>query len=53
MFELGKTNLVLNKDDEALAYYNKLIIEYPTSTYLAEAYLKVGLINFNKQQDDI
>lgn len=53
IFELGKTYLVLNKELDALAFYNKLINDYPQSSYLAEAYLKVGLINFNQSNDDI
>jgi TolA-binding protein len=53
LFELGKTYLVLNKELDALAYYNRLVDEYPNSNFLAEAHLKIGLINFNQENDDI
>lgn len=51
--ELGKTYMVLNMNDDALAYYNQLITDYPNSTFLAEAYLKIGLIYYNNEQDDL
>ncbi len=51
--ELGKTYLVLNLNDDALAYYNQLITDYPNSTFMAEAHLKVGLIYYNKENDDL
>ncbi len=52
LFELGKTYLILNREQDAMAFYQQLINDYPSSNYLAEAYLKVGLIHFNLKQDD-
>jgi len=51
--ELGKTYLVLNLEDDALAYYNQLATDYPNSTFMAQAQLKIGLIYFNKGNDDL
>lgn len=53
LFELGKTSLILNKNEDALAYYNQLINQFPKSPFMAEAYLKVGLINYNKNEDEL
>lgn len=51
--ELGKTYLVLNMPSDALIYYNQLINQYPQSNLLADAYLKVGLIHYNRKEDDL
>ena len=53
LFELGKTYLLLKQEQEALAYYNQLINDFPKSNYLAEAHLKVGLIHYNQRADDL
>jgi TolA-binding protein len=52
LYELGKTNLILNREAEALSYYNQLISDFPNSDYLAETYLKIGLIHYNRKEDD-
>lgn len=51
--ELGKTYLILNKEESAKVQYEKLIQDYPQSNYLAEAQLKLGLIYFNQKQDEL
>ncbi|MAY85078.1 MAG: hypothetical protein CMP59_13190 [Flavobacteriales bacterium] len=51
--EIGKTYLVLNLPEDALTYYNQLINEHPKSNLLAEAYLKVGLIHYNREEDKL
>ncbi len=51
IFELGKTYLVMNREADALSNYNKLVNEYPSSNYLAESYLKIGLIHYNRKED--
>jgi len=51
--EIGKTYLVLNLPADALSYYNQLINEHPKSSLLAEAYLKVGLIRYNREEDEL
>jgi TolA-binding protein len=53
LFELGKTYLILNKESDALAYYNRLLTDFPSSSYIAETHLKVGLIHYNRKEDDL
>jgi len=53
LFELGKTNLLLKQNQEAIAYYNQLINDFPKSSYLAESNLKIGLIYYNQNEDDL
>lgn len=53
LFELGKTYLILNKESDALAYYNRLLTDFPNSNYVAETHLKVGLIHYNRKEDDL
>ncbi len=53
IFELGKTYVLLNKEADALSYYNQLVNDFPNSNYLAETYLKIGLIHFNREEDDV
>ena len=43
----------MSKDGEALSYYNKLLNDYPESEYVAATYLKVGLIHYNRKEDDL
>ena len=53
IYELAKTYLVKGMNQDALAYYNQLLIDYPNSNYLADANLKIGLIYYNNKNDDI
>ena len=53
LFELGKNELRLGKNKEALSFYNQLVTDYPNSNYLAETYLKMGLIHYDRKEDDI
>ncbi len=53
LFELGRTELILGREAEALSFYNQLINEYPNSNYLAGTYLKTGLIHYNRKEDDL
>ncbi|MCB0401054.1 MAG: tetratricopeptide repeat protein [Flavobacteriales bacterium] len=52
IFELGKIQLVLNKNSEALANFQLLIKDHPNSPYIAEALIKEGLIYYNQKNDD-
>jgi len=52
LFELGKTQLIQNKNDDALANFNKLNNDFPNSPYISKSLVKVGLIHFNKKEDD-
>lgn len=51
IFQLGKTQQVLNENDNALASFQLLIKDHPNSPYLSEALVKEGLIYYNKQND--
>jgi len=53
IFQLGKTQQVLNDNDKALASFQLLIKDHPNSPYLSEALVKEGLIYYNKQNDDL
>ena len=53
IFELGKTFLIIGKEAEALSYYNQLVNDFPNSNYLSATYLKIGLIHFNREEDDL
>jgi len=52
IFQLGKTQLILKKNDEALANFILLINEHPNSPYLSQALVKQGLIHYNKKEDE-
>ncbi|MEX2379432.1 MAG: tetratricopeptide repeat protein [Vicingaceae bacterium] len=53
LYELGNTYLNLSKESDALAYYNRLLTDFPNSNYVAETHLKVGLIHYNRKEDDL
>lgn len=51
-FELGKTYLINNESDMALASFKNIIENHPKSSYLKESYLKCGLIYYNTNKDE-
>ncbi len=53
IFQLGKTQSVLNERDNALASFQLLIKDHPNSPYMSESLLKEGLINYGKNEDDL
>ncbi len=42
----------LKDDDNAILYYNKIIKNYPNSSFANNAYAQLGNIYFNKKQDE-
>jgi TolA-binding protein len=42
----------LKDDDSAILYYNKIIKNYPNSSFANNAYAQLGNIYFNKKQDE-
>lgn len=52
VFQLGKTQLILNKNEKALENFQLLIKDHPNSPYLSEALIQEGLIYYNKKDDD-
>ncbi|NQX97732.1 MAG: tetratricopeptide repeat protein, partial [Flavobacteriales bacterium] len=51
IFQLGKTQVILNKTDDALANFQLLIQDHPNSPYLSESLIKEGLIYYTKKED--
>ncbi len=51
IFHLGKTQLILNETNNALANFQLLIKDYPNSPYLSQALIKEGLIYYNRKDD--
>lgn len=52
LYELGNTQLALNKNTEAIAAYDKLVNNFSRSSYLPRALLKKALILNNTEQLD-
>ena len=52
IFQLGKTQEILNETEKALANFQLLIQDHPNSPYLKKALLKEGLIHYNRKSDD-
>ena len=51
-FELASTYLINNQPELALATFNKFIEEYPNSPYVNTALSKMGMIYYNKKDDN-
>jgi tetratricopeptide (TPR) repeat protein len=51
--EIAKTYVNNLKDDEnAIVYYNKILKNYPNSSFAADANAQLGNIYFNRKEDD-
>ena len=50
-YEIAKTYLIASKTDEAYTYYKQVVDNYKNSSYLSTAMLQMGLILYNKQDD--
>ena len=51
-FEIGRSEVALQKPDDAIKYFNKLLNGYPSSSYVKKALLQLGLIDFNAGRND-
>ncbi len=51
LYETGKSYIALNKPDQAEKYYLKIIDEYDNSSYLKKSLVQLGLLNYNKQNN--
>lgn len=51
-YEMGNTSLILNKNAEALQYFNSLIQNYPSSNFGRIALMKIGLVHYNNNDTD-
>lgn len=53
IFETAETySKDLNEPDNAITYYQKVLDEYPQSSYVNSALAGIGLMYFNKKEDD-
>jgi len=51
-YELATTYLQLGNDDNALAYYKKVVSEHPECSYTSRALLQIGLVQSKKKEYD-
>ncbi|NQT77922.1 MAG: tetratricopeptide repeat protein [Bacteroidetes bacterium] len=51
-YELAGTYLLLNKNTDALSWFNKLIKDHPNSRFAIKSLLKTGLIYYNENQNE-
>lgn len=53
ILEIAETyHLNLNDDNQAIVYYEKVLKNYPNSTYASSCYAQIGNIYYNRNQDD-
>ncbi|MFO8066502.1 MAG: tetratricopeptide repeat protein [Bacteroidales bacterium] len=52
LFEMANTYMILDNNQQALNYYNRLISEHPNSGNTKNAKLKSGLIYYNNNEDE-
>jgi TolA-binding protein len=52
VFELAITYMIVDNNQQALSYFDKIINEHPNSSYVKKAKLKTGMIYNNQQQTD-
>jgi TolA-binding protein len=52
IYQLGKTQLILHLETEASANFNLIVKEHPNSPYYSKSLVKIGLIDFNKGDDE-
>ncbi|MBL0105127.1 MAG: tetratricopeptide repeat protein [Bacteroidetes bacterium] len=53
MYEAGQASLDLDKNEQALSYFNRIIGEYPTGNYMKKAEeMGQALVYYNTKQDD-
>ncbi|MGB4204567.1 MAG: tetratricopeptide repeat protein [Bacteroidales bacterium] len=45
--EMGNTSMIINQNNEALQFFNTLIVNYPASNLIKTALMKTGLIYYN------
>lgn len=52
LYEAGQACLDMDKNEEALQYFNRIIAEYPTGNYMKKAEMGQALVYYNTKQDD-
>lgn len=53
LYEAGITYQILNRDEEALANFTRLINTYASSGFIKESLLKTGLIYYNRNENNM
>jgi len=48
LYETGKSYLDLQQEDKSAATFQKLIATYPSSSYVKQSWVQIGLIAYNK-----
>ncbi len=51
-YEIATTYLILNKNQQALTYFSKVVKEHPKSIYAVKSMLKSGLVYYGMDQFD-
>ena len=51
-YELAVTYMLLNKNNDALTWFNRLIKDHPNSRFAIKSLLKTGLIYYNEGRND-
>ncbi len=51
LYEIGLTYNILNRDKDALSYFQRVVTDFPNSPYVKKSLLKTGLIYFNQNRD--
>ena len=46
-FEMGRSYMSLDQQQNALDYFNKIVNDYPSSNHIKEALVQLGLIHYN------
>jgi tetratricopeptide (TPR) repeat protein len=52
LFEIGRSEVILQKNDSAIHNFKKLIADYPSSSYVKKAILQLGMIDYNEGRND-
>jgi tetratricopeptide (TPR) repeat protein len=52
LYEIGRSNVMLQKPEEAIKHFNKLISDYPLSSYVKKSLLQLGLIDYNAGRNE-
>jgi tetratricopeptide (TPR) repeat protein len=52
LYQIGREYLLLGNYSTAESIFNLIISQHDYSPYLADSYLKLGLINYNQSKDD-
>jgi len=47
IYEIGRSEVAVQKPDDAKKYFNKLIKDYPSSNFVKKSLLQLGLIDYN------